>query len=46
MLNATDEPHKISNILNTFFIDIGHKLAEYNTINDNLIDEDVPFNEN
>lgn len=35
MLNTTDEAHKISNS-----IDIGRKLDENNTTNDNL-DEDV-----
>jgi len=41
MLNATDEPHNISNIFNTFFINIGSKLAENNTVNDNPIGEIV-----
>jgi len=39
MLNATDKP-MILNIFNTFVIDIGPKLAENHTIN-----EDVPFND-
>jgi len=46
MLKATDKPHKISNIFNTVFIDIGNKLAKNNIIFDNPIDENVPFNKN
>lgn len=39
MLSGTDEPNKISNIFNAFFIDKGSKFAENNAIKDYLIDE-------
>jgi hypothetical protein len=46
MLNVTVEPQKIANIFNTFFVDIGSKLAENNIVEDNPTEEVVPLNGN
>ena len=46
ILYATDEPQKIANIFNTFFVDIGSKLAENNIVEDNPIAEVIPLNGN
>jgi len=45
-LNATVEPQKIANIFNTFFVDIGSKLAENNIVEDNPTEEVVSLNGN
>lgn len=46
ILYATDEPQKIANIFNTFFVDIGSKLAENNIVEVNPIEEVIQLNGN
>ncbi|KAF0762885.1 Uncharacterized protein FWK35_00007961 [Aphis craccivora] len=46
MLYATEEPQKIANIFNTFFVDIGSKLAENNIVEVNPIEEVIQLNGN
>lgn len=46
IIYAKNEPYKVSNIFNTFFIEIGQKIAEKNIKHDNFRNEDVQYYDN